>query len=493
MNMNTPQILKVENLKVVFDSAKGYITAVKDVNFALRKGEILALVGESGSGKTVLCKSLMGLLPGNALCTGTKSKGLRYAMIFQDPLTALDPSMKVGRQIAEAIYIYEKSCGRKPVRSQVNRRVIELLETVGIDNAEERSRMYPHEFSGGMRQRVVIAIALAAKPQILLADEPTTALDVKTQAQILALLGNLREKLRMSIILVSHDLRVVRQIADRTAVMKDGEIVEIESVDRIFEKPKHTYTKELLEASNAVHAIDNDIKNENKTNKNAGNINDKAAAILEINHLSHSFKLGRKKRKTVFTDLSFSVNKNEIIGIIGASGSGKSTLAKCIMGIIKPEKGVINFIGQQGRKNDGSIQIVFQDSTSSLDPRMKIADIIAEPLRINHIKTKRNGAREEAAFQLKYVGLDQSYLDRYPAELSGGQRQRVAIARALCTEPELLIADEALSALDVSTQKQIVELFRHIRQEHDCTILFISHDLELVNSLCDRIIKIDDK
>ena len=408
MNMNTPQILKVENLKVVFDSAKGYITAVKDVNFALRKGEILALVGESGSGKTVLCKSLMGLLPGNALCTGTKSKGLRYAMIFQDPLTALDPSMKVGRQIAEAIYIYEKSCGRKPVRSQVNRRVIELLETVGIDNAEERSRMYPHEFSGGMRQRVVIAIALAAKPQILLADEPTTALDVKTQAQILALLGNLREKLQMSIILVSHDLRVVRQIADRAAVMKDGEIVEIESVDRIFEKPKHAYTKELLEASNAVHAIDNDIKNENKTNKNAGNINDKAAAILEINHLSHSFKLGRKSRKTVFTDLSFSVNKNEIIGIIGASGSGKSTLAKCIMGIIKPEKGIINFIGQQGRKNDGSIQIVFQDSTSSLDPRMKIADIIAEPLRINHIKTKRKGAREEAAFQLKYVGLDQS-------------------------------------------------------------------------------------
>ena len=377
MNMNTPQILKVENLKVVFDSAKGYITAVKDVNFALRKGEILALVGESGSGKTVLCKSLMGLLPGNALCTGTKSKGLRYAMIFQDPLTALDPSMKVGRQIAEAIYIYEKSCGRKPVRSQVNRRVIELLETVGIDNAEERSRMYPHEFSGGMRQRVVIAIALAAKPQILLADEPTTALDVKTQAQILALLGNLREKLQMSIILVSHDLRVVRQIADRAAVMKDGEIVEIESVDRIFEKPKHAYTKELLEASNAVHAIDNDIKNENKTNKNDGNINDNAA-ILEINHLSHSFKLGRKSRKTVFTNLSFSVNKNEIIGIIGASGSGKSTLAKCIMGIIKPEKGVINFIGQQGRKNDGSIQIVFQDSTSSLDPRMKIADIIAE-------------------------------------------------------------------------------------------------------------------
>ena len=405
MNMNTPQILKVENLKVVFDSAKGYITAVKDVNFALRKGEILALVGESGSGKTVLCKSLMGLLPGNALCTGTKSKGLRYAMIFQDPLTALDPSMKVGRQIAEAIYIYEKSCGRKPVRSQVNRRVIELLETVGIDNAEERSRMYPHEFSGGMRQRVVIAIALAAKPQILLADEPTTALDVKTQAQILALLGNLREKLQMSIILVSHDLRVVRQIADRAAVMKDGEIVEIESVDRIFEKPKHAYTKELLEASNAVHAIDNDIKNENKTNKNDGNINDNAA-ILEINHLSHSFKLGRKSRKTVFTDLSFSVNKNEIIGIIGASGSGKSTLAKCIMGIIKPEKGVINFIGQQGRKNDGSIQIVFQDSTSSLDPRMKIADIIAEPLRINHIKTKRKGAREEAAFQLKYVGCE---------------------------------------------------------------------------------------
>ena len=402
MNKNTPQILKVENLKVVFDSAKGYITAVKDVNFALRKGEILALVGESGSGKTVLCKSLMGLLPGNALCTGTKSKGLRYAMIFQDPLTALDPSMKVGRQIAEAIYIYEKSCCRKPVRSQVNRRVIELLETVGIDNAEERSRMYPHEFSGGMRQRVVIAIALAAKPQILLADEPTTALDVKTQAQILALLGNLREKLQMSIILVSHDLRVVRQIADRAAVMKDGEIVEIESVDRIFEKPKHAYTKELLEASNAVHAIDNDIKNENKTNKNDGNINDNAA-ILEINHLSHSFKLGRKSRKTVFTDLSFSVNKNEIIGIIGASGSGKSTLAKCIMGIIKPEKGVINFIGQQGRKNDGSIQIVFQDSTSSLDPRMKIADIIAEPLRINHIKTKRKGAREEAACQLKYV------------------------------------------------------------------------------------------
>ena len=429
MNMNTPQILKVENLKVVFDSAKGYITAVKDVNFALRKGEILALVGESGSGKTVLCKSLMGLLPGNALCTGTKSKGLRYAMIFQDPLTALDPSMKVGRQVAEAIYIYEKSCGRKPVRSQVNRRVIELLETVGIDNAEERSRMYPHEFSGGMRQRVVIAIALAAKPQILLADEPTTALDVKTQAQILALLGNLREKLQMSIILVSHDLRVVRQVADRAAVMKDGEIVEIESVDRIFEKPKHAYTKELLEASNAVHAIDNDIKNENKSD---GNINNNAA-ILEINHLSHSFKLGRKSRKTVFTDLSFYVNKNEIIGIIGASGSGKSTLAKCIMGIIKPEKGVINFIGQQGRKNDGSIQIVFQDSTSSLDPHMKIADIIAEPLRINHIKTKRKGAREEAAFQLKYVGLDESYLDRYPAELSGGQRQRIGLA---CSDSE---------------------------------------------------------
>lgn len=571
-----PELLKVEHLSVSFATEEGKMEAVRDVSFSLKSGEVLAIVGESGCGKSVLCKSIMKLLPKNACIEDgsivvneeeiaaytdkkmQKLRGKMFSMVFQDPMTALDPTVRIGKQVAEAIRIHN----RKMTREEVWNRVVELMELVGIDHAQERCEWFPHQFSGGMRQRSVLAVALASNPRILIADEPTTALDVTIQAQILQLLKDIQKRLDTAMIFVSHDLGVVADIADRIAIMYAGKIVEIGTQDEIFSDPKHPYTKGLLQAHPSMaqgkrrlktipgmppilinppqgdafairnpYALPIDFEQQppmftvSETHFAATWLLDprfaeQAAAIqkmqksekepetvsafsvseeslVEIRHLTHIFDNGRHHQIKAVDDVSFTMKKGEIFGLVGESGSGKSTVARCLMNIYQPSEGEIFFDGinicdkKEFRAHRNMLQtqrqIIFQDSASSLNPRMKVVDIIAEPLRISHRKTERGTVYKEAEFQLQYVGMESMYLDKYPAQLSGGQRQRVAIARALSMEPSLLVADEPIVALDVSIQAQIVNLFRHLRDEHGFTILFIAHDLTMVEFLCDRV------
>lgn len=570
------ELLEVKNLSVSFDTAQGEVEAVRNVSFKLQPGEVLAVVGESGCGKSVLCKSIMKLLPatariksGSILVNGMdiagygeremqKLRGKLFSMVFQDPLTSLNPTMSVGAQIGEAVRQHQPQMRREMLRGRVR----ELMELVGIDHPEERMRQYPYQFSGGMRQRSVMAIALAGNPQILFADEPTTALDVTIQAQILDLLREIQKKLGTATVFVTHDLGVVARAADRVAVMYAGKIVETGTTAEIFRDPKHPYTWGLLQALPAfskgkdalwtipgmpptlLHppggdafacrnpyalAIDYEeeppmfrvsdthyagtwllderapkvegIRNRNDTGADAEErrgAGKREEVLLEVRHLTHVFPLTKKVTVKAVDDISFQIKKGEIFGLIGESGSGKSTVARCIMNIYKPHagsrilyKGIDTCDPAVFRKNRRMLQttrqIIFQDSNSSLNQRMRVCDIITEPLKIQHITPPRGSLRAEAEFQMHYVGLDAGYLDKYPAQLSGGQRQRVAIARALTMEPELLVADEPVASLDVSIQAQIVNLFRHLQREHGFSFLFIAHDLAMVEFLCDRV------
>ena len=566
-------LLEVKNLSVSINGPAGEVQAVRDVSFSLKKGEVLAIVGESGCGKSVLCKSIMKLLPPSAkikegsICVNgqditcyrekdmQKLRGKIFSMIFQDPMTALNPVMRVGAQIAEGITLHEH-LSKKDAEEKAKK----MLEMVGI--AKERSVEYPFEFSGGMKQRVVIAMALACHPKLLIADEPTTALDVTIQAQILQLLKEIQKQLHMAMIFVSHNLGVVADIADRVAIMYAGKIVEIGTKDEIFSDPRHPYTRGLLQAHPsmargkcslktipgmppvlinpprgdafaarnpyalpidfeeqppmfpvsdthfaATWLLDPRFRGQETIIRNQENGETKLQVspdfcvseetLVEVRHLTHVFAHGSNHLTKAVDDVSFTMKKGEIFGLVGESGSGKSTVARCLMNIYQPSGGEILFDGinicdkKEFRSHRKMLQtqrqIIFQDSASSLNPRMKVADIIAEPLRISHRKTERESTRKEAEFQLRYVGMESMYLDKYPAQLSGGQRQRVAIARALSMEPKLLVADEPVAALDVSIQAQIVNLFRHLREEHGFTILFIAHDLAMVEFLCDRV------
>ena len=580
------ELPEVKHLSVSFDTPEGEVEAVRDVSFFVKKGETLAIVGESGCGKSVLCLSIMKLLPrtariksGSILANGRETikctekemqtiRGSFFSMVFQDPMTSLNPAMTVGAQIAEAVLIHRPELSREEVR----RRVWELMELVGIDHPKERAAQYPWNFSGGMRQRAVLAIALASEPAVLLADEPTTALDVTIQAQILALFRKIQEKLGTAIVLVSHDLGVVAAAADRVAVMYAGKICETGLVREIFEDPKHPYTKGLLRSLPALsrgkkelyclpgmppklnhppvgdafacrnpYALAVDYEKQppmfqvTDTHYAATWLLDERAAevrakieeemskgeapdgtreeikyhpgfdrkasgkevLMEVQHLSQLFSMTGKKVFRAVDDVSFELRKGEILGLVGESGSGKSTTARCIMNISSSPGGHIFYKGidvldkKQFRKNRKALQaerqMIFQDSASSLNQRMRVEDIILEPLKLSHRKPKHGSYREEAEFQLKYVGLDSSFLDRYPSELSGGQRQRVAIARALIMDPELVVADEPIASLDVSIQAQIVNLFRHLQREHGFSFLFIAHDLSMVEFLCDRV------
>ena len=580
------ELLEVKHLSVSFDTPEGEVEAVRDVSFFVKKEETLAIVGESGCGKSVLCRSIMKLLPRTARiksgsilangreiikCTEKEMQTIRgsfFSMVFQDPMTSLNPAMTVGAQIAEAVLIHRPELSREEVR----RRVWELMELVGIDHPKERAAQYPWNFSGGMRQRAVLAIALASEPAVLLADEPTTALDVTIQAQILALFRKIQEKLGTAIVLVSHDLGVVAAAADRVAVMYAGKICETGLVREIFEDPKHPYTKGLLRSLPALsrgkkelyclpgmppklnhppagdafacrnpYALAVDYEKQppmfqvTDTHYAATWLLDERAAevrakieeemskgeapdgtreeikyhpgfdrkasgkevLMEVQHLCQLFSMTGKKVFRAVDDVSFELRKGEILGLVGESGSGKSTTARCIMNISSSPGGHIFYKGidvldkKQFRKNRKALQaerqMIFQDSASSLNQRMRVEDIILEPLKLSHRKPKQGSYREEAEFQLKYVGLDSSFLDRYPSELSGGQRQRVAIARALIMDPELVVADEPIASLDVSIQAQIVNLFRHLQREHGFSFLFIAHDLSMVEFLCDRV------
>ena len=604
------ELLEVKNLSVSFETDQGEVQAVRDVSFTLRPGETLAIVGESGCGKSALCKSIMKLLPASAriksgsICVNgveisgyreremQKLRGKLFSMVLQDPLTALNPTMSVGAQIAEAVRVHQPKISRKAVHD----RVLELMRLVEIDRAQELMNLYPYSFSGGMRQRCVLAIALAGSPAILFADEPTTALDVTIQAQILKLLRDLQRELGMASVLVTHDLGVAAQAADRVAVMYAGKIVETGTAEEIFRDPRHPYTWGLMQALPSFskdretldaipgmppalidppkgdafacrnpYALAIDYEEEppmfrvsdthcaatwllderapkitppislpahffsqkgapgvqklsqkgasgvekpaTEQGGNAdGNEGEEPGAdvsreiseeiLLDVQHLTHTFALDKKSAVTAVDDISFQIKRGEIFGLVGESGSGKSTVARCIMNIYQP-RGRILYRGidtcdrevfRANRKMLQSVrQIIFQDSDSSLNQRMKVCDIITEPMKIQHRIPPRGSYRAEAAFQMHYVGLDEKYLDRRPFELSGGQRQRVAIARALTMEPELLVADEPIAALDVSIQAQIVNLFRHLQKEHGFSFLFIAHDLAMVRFLCDRV------
>ena len=496
-------LLTVKNLSVSFHSDDGEERqAVKNVSFNVGCGEVVGLVGESGSGKSVTALSVLGLLPypkaGHSFDSSIKFngqeligaedkilrkvRGNEISFIFQEPMSSLNPLHKIGDQIAESLRQH-----RRISPKNADKEVERLLRLTGISQPEIRKKAYPFELSGGQRQRVMIAMAIANKPKLLIADEPTTALDVTIQAQIIDLLIELKQKLNMSILFISHDLKLVRQIADRVCVMKSGEIVEQGAVEDIFRQPQHDYTKLLVSASM--------LQNESRPQV--------SELIVKAENLRVSYPLKKNflGRTTSYLNALDQVNLDiqcgECLGIVGESGSGKSTVARCLMNIYQPAQGEIwykdvNICDKKEFKKHKKMlqtrrQMIFQDSASSLNQKMKVSDIITEPMRIQHITPPRGSFVKEAAFQMEYVGLENSFLDRYPSELSGGQRQRVAIARSLCMEPEFLVADEPIASLDVSIQAQIVNLFRHLQKEHGFTFLFIAHDLAMVEYLCDRV------
>lgn len=514
------KILKINNLIVSFENPEGELTAVKGVSLSLNAGETLALVGESGCGKTVLCKSMLKILcdkgrirQGEIMLDGenlvplseTKmqdKRGADIAMVFQDPMTSLDPAFSVGEQIAEVLRIH-KGLSAADAKAQA----IELMGLVQIPEAEKRYEQRPYQFSGGMRQRIVIAIALAAEPAILLADEPTTALDEQTQEEILKLLKNIQEKTGVAILFITHDLSIVEDIADRVAIMKDGLLVECGNVSEVFANPEHEYTKKLLgyldykknrghnhrgrqhESSAMFDLRDSEVQAlQNGYSVNALEYAESFEALISVRNLNVHFAVGRRLTNHVLQDFSLDIHRGEIVGVVGRSGCGKSTLARCIMGLEK-------YDGTIAVQDAINIQMIFQDTGAAFNDRMTVGEIIAEPLIIEgsvrgRLTAKRNEnirLRVEAA--MNAVELDLSLLGRKPYELSGGQRQRAAIARALITEPDVIIADEPLTGLDVSTQAQIVHLFKKLSEEKNLAILFIAHDLPMVNHISDRVIR----
>ena len=498
------KLLDVENLHVSFVSNEREFEAVKGISFSLNKGETLGIVGESGSGKSVTARSIMRLLPsppsllkegsitflGQDLTKKTdremeKIRGKEISMIFQDPMTSLNPAIKIGVQIAEGLRKH-----RDISKEQAKQTTIELLELVGIQNAAVRFKQYPHEFSGGMRQRVMIAMALACQPELLIADEPTTALDVTIQAQILRLMKQMQRKFETSIILITHDLGVVAGMCDKVIVMKEGKIVEANTTEEIFNNPQHPYTKRLLNALPKLH--------EKKKEKKAPLLPldmDPSIPLLEVQDLKQYFTVEKGQTFKAVDRIRFSIRPGETLGLVGESGSGKTTTGRSILQLNTPTDGDILYrgmaINRLSRKKLKTLrkemQIIFQDPYSSLNPRMKVLDIIGKPLDLHKlVKTKeQRTARVEQLLEL--VGLEKEHAMRYPHEFSGGQRQRIGIARALAVNPKFIICDEPLSALDVSVQAQIVQLLEELQQKLGLTYLFIAHDLSMVKHICDRV------
>lgn len=487
------QLLSIEDLSVEFLSGETVQRAVNNISFSILKGETLALVGESGSGKSVTAHSILRLLPyplarhpsgkimyqGEDLLAATPEylrhvRGNRIAMIFQEPMSSLNPLHTIEKQINE-ILILHKGMNAK----QASVRTLELLKLVEIPNPAQRMNAYPHELSGGQRQRVMIAMALANEPQLLIADEPTTALDVTVQQTILELLGDLQERLGMSILLISHDLNLVRRVAHRVCVMRNGEIVEQAACAEIFRNPQHPYTQELLGAEPSGQPVPHSP----------------SETLLETCDLRVWFpiKKGIFQRTADYIKavdgVSFNLQRGQTLGVVGESGSGKSTLGLAILRLIN-SKGRILYAGQaidslsqkEVRPLRRDIQVVFQDPFGSLSPRMSVSDIIGEGLRIHKMGDAQQ--QEQAIIAaLQEVGLDPETRHRYPHEFSGGQRQRIAIARALVLKPKLIVLDEPTSALDRTVQRQVVELLRNLQLKYNLTYVFISHDLAVVKAL----------
>ncbi len=497
-------LLTVEGLRVSFPGEEGMVDAVRGVDFSVDAGEIVAVVGESGSGKTVSALSLLGLLPkqakvemdrgiiaGEDLTKARESalraiRGRKVGVIFQDPLSSLNPVQRVGHQIAEAVTVQN---GLR--RSQARDRAVELLEQVGIPDPERRYRAYPHEFSGGMRQRAMIAMALVSEPSLLIADEPTTALDVTVQAQILDLIRRLQQELNMGVLLITHDLGVVAGTADRVVVMRRGEVVERGSTADILERPREQYTKDLLAA---VPRLDEES---HQTIRESD-----GGEILKVSDLRVDFGKVRRFRPeksnliSAVNGVDLELGKSRTLGLVGESGCGKTTLGRAIIQLTRPTDGQVEIGGaslsglsdKALRPLRTEFQIVFQDPQASLNPRFTVERILAEPLDMHDLVPGGPAEKRARIVELlELVGLGREHLKRRPHELSGGQRQRIGIARALAVEPELIVLDEAVSALDVSVQAEVLLLLQRLQEELGVAYLFIAHDLAVVRQISDEV------
>ena len=494
----TEPLLVIDNLSVAFPSRERTVEAVKQVSLTIARGETLALVGESGSGKSVTALSMVSLLPDTARITGSvkyagaemvgadprelmRVRGNDISFIFQEPMTSLNPLHSIEKQITESLALHQGVVG-----SAARGRVIELLNQVGLRDPEERLDAWPHQLSGGQRQRVMIAMALANKPDLLIADEPTTALDVTIQAQILSLLAELQRSQGLSMLFITHDLGIVRKVAQRVAVMKEGEIIETGPTTEVFDNPQHPYTRMLLDAEPTGRPEPVPV------DKRALIKGEKVRVWFPIKRGFFKKTVGHIK---ACTDIDVELSSGETLGVVGESGSGKTTLALALMRLISSE-GRITFAGRDvnslGKRELRALrrdmQIVFQDPYGSLSPRMSIAEIIAEGLGVHGLGERMMSKREAVAEIMVEVGLDPATMDRYPHEFSGGQRQRVAIARAMILKPKFLVLDEPTSALDMTVQTQIVDLLRALQKRHKLGYLFISHDLRVVRAMAHKLI-----
>jgi len=522
--------LEVSNLDIKYLTRKETIEASKDVTFTLERGEILGIVGESGSGKSTVANAIINLIdkPGkitngsirldNIECCQNEKiiqtiRGKKIGFVFQDPQTSLNPLFRIKDQLVETIQTHLKLSSEEAIRRSVN-----LLREVGIENPEKRINEYPHQFSGGMRQRVVIALAISCEPDLIIADEPTTALDVSIQFQILKLLKDLTVQRNLGVIIITHDMGVIAETTDKVVVMRFGKIVEQGKTLNILTNPQSNECKSLVMSVPPTNKKIDRFKlispegkeiSENSTNltnniiKNWGARESSNEQLLKFENITKIFDEGSvilSSKKTdklkALNDVSFNIFEGESFGLVGESGSGKSTIAKIITSLVKPTSGEVYFenISLHDPKNRkiknkyrGQIQMIFQDPYSSLNPRFKVKDIIAEPIKFFQKNINSNEIQNNVYDLIDIVGMTRQSLDRYPHEFSGGQRQRISIARALATRPRLLICDEPTSALDVSIQAQVLNLLKDLQDELNLTILFISHDLPVIRQMCDRI------
>ena len=493
-------ILEIANLGVVFSTESGDVPAVRGVSLRVEPGETLALVGESGSGKSTVALAALGLLPGNARASGGVSvggtdvvgaseaelarlRGRTASMVFQEPATALDPLTRIGKQIAEVVRNH-----RDVSRQEAAAEAVELLRRVGIPEPERRASAFPFQLSGGQRQRVVIAMAIANSPGLLVADEPTTALDVTVQAEILDLLRALAADSGTGVLLVTHNMGVVADFADRVAVMLEGEIVETGAVEDVLLRPTHEYTRRLLAAVPRLAV----------TGSGSGSVvgeEAEGAPVVELRDVSVQFGRGPRAVRAL-EKVSLTVRAGETVGLVGESGSGKSTAARVALGLVAPESGGVSLFGADLRKARGrarrallaGVGVVLQDPVASLDARMSVAECVAEPLRVHRRGMGAVERRERVAEVLELVRLPRELARRGPRELSGGQRQRVSLARALVLEPRLLVADEPTSALDVSVQQTVLEVITELQAELGFACLFVSHDLAVVQQFAGRVV-----
>jgi len=495
-------VIDARNIGVNFKVEHGTVEAVKDISFQLYRGETIAIVGESGSGKSVTARTVMGLLSKRAVVAPKstvdydganilkyaererrKLRGDRISMIFQEPMSSLNPIYTIGSQIVEAIRVH-----RKVSKKQAEARALELLKQVQIPDPEARLKQYPHQLSGGQRQRVMIAMALSNDPDVLIADEPTTALDVTVQAQILNLIRNLQKEMRMAVILITHDLTVVRQFSDYVYVMQHGEMREHNTTERLFANPQHSYTKHLLSSEPRGQA--------NPLPEGSEVILDAKGVRVSFMMRHGSFFKPELKELVAVDSLGLTLRKHETLGLVGESGSGKTTLGQALLRLNDADNGEIYFDRQpihgksrsEMRPLRSRMQIVFQDPFSSLNPRMTIGQIIEEGLVVNKLGATKAERLDRVREALIAAGMPGNILSRFPHEFSGGQRQRIAIARAIALEPEFILLDEPTSALDLSVQAQIIELLRKLQDERGLSYLFISHDLKVVRALCHRVI-----